>query len=482
MTAVGSDVAFNTAQQWLQTCLQDHPSCLRRELPFLPTRVIDVGTERHDDEVVKLYISKRTDHHDYAALSYCWGGPQSIRLTTANFNSMTHEILVDPLPQTIKDAIRVTRRLGIRFLWIDALCIIQEGDDSDKLREVGIMGAIFKNAILTITAASARGVSDGFLETRPGPTSVPLPFDSGSTGKIGTVRLVRTQNLTHNPMEPLNQRGWTLQEAFLSRRMLIYGEEEMVWHCHVENSKQTAGSLFHCVEDPSLSKAKAFDANIPLTSQKHQIWTILVEQYTRRGLSVQEDRLAAITGVIVELKPIFQDDCSFGTWHQNFSRQLAWYCNYSWCKVKESSKLSCAPSWSWASRSSQTRFVPEFQPSDENFWTINSNNALELIGKLRSAKEVRKRERRSWDIAWDSKLLEEDRGFDRFVEEYEGREVFCFLLGWGPSPGSAASKTCSLVLIRHIEEPGVYQRVGLGFSKYNTTLYKSEEVQTVILA
>jgi len=207
------------------------------------------------------------------------------------------------------------------------------------------------------------------------------------------------------------------------------------------------------------------------------MWMDLVEQYTSRVLSVQEDRLTAITGVIAELKPIFQDDCSFGTWHQNFSRQLAWYRIYHSYKVEES--LSCAPSWSWASRSCQIGFVAGFEPSDGNFWTINLNNSLELIGKLRSAKEVLKHGTDDWRIAWDSKLFAQNNGRGRFVAEYEGLVIFYFLIGLGEI--DCRRRTCLLVLIRHVEEPGVYQRVGLGYCDWDTTLYESEEVQTVIL-
>jgi hypothetical protein len=72
----------------------------------------------------------------------------------------------------------------------------------------------------------------------------------------------------------------------------------MIRHCHVENYKQIAGSPFNCTKNPSLSKAKAFEANRPLSWQSHLMWTAMVEQYTSRILSVQEDRLAAITGVM----------------------------------------------------------------------------------------------------------------------------------------------------------------------------------------
>jgi hypothetical protein len=139
---------------------------------------------------------------------------------------MTENIPFDSLPETIKDAIKVTRALGIQFLWVDALCIIQEGEDEDKIREIGVMGRLYKNAAITIFAASARSVSEGFLQNRPTPTIISLPL-ACPDGRQGIVQL--TLEATHNFMYPLNTRGWTLQESLLSPRKLIYGEKEQLW-------------------------------------------------------------------------------------------------------------------------------------------------------------------------------------------------------------------------------------------------------------
>ncbi|KAK5655562.1 hypothetical protein OQA88_5493 [Cercophora sp. LCS_1] len=240
-----------------------------------------------------------------------------------NIHQMVTGTALDPLPQTIKDAIKVTRRLGIRYLWIDALCIIQEGDETDKLREVGLMGQVYKNATITLAAASARGVSEGFLHARTAPSTIPAPFYSGAD-KVGTVQVMRTWDASYDCMKPLNARGRTLQEALLSRRMQIYGERGQVWRCQTDQPKRCPGSPLACFADHATLPPEVFDPTQVFNPETAtSTWNILVSSYTRRVLSFREDRLAAITGIISELKPLFDDECIFGTRRKNFVRQIA---------------------------------------------------------------------------------------------------------------------------------------------------------------
>jgi len=113
----------------LAECQEKHAFCPRKVPPILPKRVIDVGAGV-SDRPVTLHISEPNEKAFYLALSYCWGGPQEITTTSATLETYISSLPAD-LPGTIKDAILVTRSLGFRYLWVDALCIIQD-DDSDK--------------------------------------------------------------------------------------------------------------------------------------------------------------------------------------------------------------------------------------------------------------------------------------------------------------------------------------------------------------
>jgi Heterokaryon incompatibility protein (HET) len=80
----------------------------------------------------------------------------------SNLNSYTQELSI-VFPKTLSDAIKVCREIGMRYIWIDALCIVQD-DPKDKAREIGQMGRIYKDATLTIMAASAKTVHEGSVD------------------------------------------------------------------------------------------------------------------------------------------------------------------------------------------------------------------------------------------------------------------------------------------------------------------------------
>jgi hypothetical protein len=187
---------MNAARSWLYECASGHRGCPAYTKPRLPTRVIDVGSSRNVS--LKLFSSgvEQCDH--YVALSYCWGGPQPLLTTRANVDSFSSEIPQEQLPRTLADAVNVTRQLGFKYLWIDALCIIQD-DQADKAIEIEKMGSIYKNSSLTIVASSSKSASEGFLQTRDEPVYCKLPFLLPNGG-FGTAHVMRKSQ--HWPVAP----------------------------------------------------------------------------------------------------------------------------------------------------------------------------------------------------------------------------------------------------------------------------------------
>jgi hypothetical protein len=108
-----------------------------------------------DMNVLGLHASEPAEMGGYAALSYCWGGFQQVTSTTAKLEQYQNRLDFRSFPKTIHDALTVTRSLGIPYLWVDALCILQD-DEDDKAREIQKMGDVYSNAMITISAASAR--------------------------------------------------------------------------------------------------------------------------------------------------------------------------------------------------------------------------------------------------------------------------------------------------------------------------------------
>jgi hypothetical protein len=389
---------------------------------------------------------------------------------------MTENLPFDSLPKTIKDAIQVTRGLGIRFLWIDALCIIQEGDKEDKLKEIRFMGRLYKNATVTIFAASARGVSEGFLQTRPAPASFSLPLQCPD-GRQGIAQL--TLEATHGFMRPLNTRGWTLQESLLSPRKLIYGEKEQVWDCESDQKKEFPSSSF----DPSWSyrllPREIFVSNSQLSiPSAHEVWGGVVLDFTSRRLSFPEDRLAAVTGVIAELQPVFQDECIFGLWRGSFTRQLSWVRSGPASAVDENGILRCAPEWSWASRRFQTFFLA-FEPYDEQSWELRDNTIV-LSRKLRRGHDIPASQRERWTFHLDLKEPQPvpQPTIPHFLLDHEGKEVFYLL--FGRSSGTNVSDEFAMVLVP-AESEGRFHRLGFVHNGSGTSWFDHLEKRVVVL-
>ncbi|KAL5331075.1 hypothetical protein ACEPPN_000604 [Leptodophora sp. 'Broadleaf-Isolate-01'] len=214
----------------LEECRRNHHKCPHDDASLpLPCRVLHVG--HANDSHIRLYVSNPTEKKPYLALSYCWGGDQPIKLTQLTLESMRTGITLSTLPKTIRDAVYVTRSLGIEYLWIDALCIIQDSQE-DKEREIANMGHIYKNALLAIIAISAGNVHDGFLDrSELAPGCIRLPFLLPDR-RLTDIGLLQTSSISGSAQTwPLHTRGWSLQEFVLSQRKLIFLPDEIIWLC-----------------------------------------------------------------------------------------------------------------------------------------------------------------------------------------------------------------------------------------------------------
>jgi hypothetical protein len=200
----------------------------------MPTRVIEI--QRLGD-LWNLYVrdTNLCRWEPYAALSYCWGGDQPIKAATKTITNLMQSIEFTALPATLRDAVVATDALGLRYLWIDALCIIQD-DNDNKAIEIASMPLIYSRATITIVASRAASVGEGFLYPRKTPEpafKVPYICPDGSRGDA--VLFEKSREVT----QPLDERAWALQERLLSSRILEYATRKTQWLCwerYTENS------------------------------------------------------------------------------------------------------------------------------------------------------------------------------------------------------------------------------------------------------
>lgn len=228
-TRVNTKAAFKEARAWIRDCAF-HEQCEKPQEGPLSTRVIEVAPRDHPDQPRLLLSNGRIG--SYAALSYCWGDRQE-GITTLDFLQYNlNQLDVQKISQTVKDAIYCTKRLGIKFLWIDALCIVQDSDE-DKAKEIPDMRYIFENSRVTIVAANSSSASIGFLGDRPPPGPrfrVPFPRPNGRTGTV-SLRHEGRKAYCGASKEPINLRAWTLQENLLSRPVLFYAPHTLQYQC-----------------------------------------------------------------------------------------------------------------------------------------------------------------------------------------------------------------------------------------------------------
>ena len=175
------DVASTTWQirRWLEDCDSiDHGGGGRIESNVLPTRVIEVS--RVKDPARPRLLVTRGKRDRYAALSYAWGTrPHDCSLLTFSLDAWTGGFELAVMPQTFQDAIQVTRAASIPYLWIDALCVVQD-DAEDKRREISTMLNTYGQSTVTIVAGSATSAYEGFLHRR----SHLLPLSKISRAKV----------------------------------------------------------------------------------------------------------------------------------------------------------------------------------------------------------------------------------------------------------------------------------------------------------
>ena len=160
--SVARDDVFNAFRVGLETCLSDHKECGKPNPNQLPTRLLLLD----DDILDRVFVHECEpgERGNYVALSYCWGTTAQFKLLQANLDDFLKKCIeIGTLPKTIEDSIIATRKLGVKYLWIDSLCIIQDSIE-DKDKEIVNMASIYKNATITSSAAAATDCGQGFLE------------------------------------------------------------------------------------------------------------------------------------------------------------------------------------------------------------------------------------------------------------------------------------------------------------------------------
>jgi hypothetical protein len=376
-TATSSAASLNSVHRWIDECTRNHSLCKSLRLrsnadrTWSPSRLLDLTVR--DEFVVLCEDFSWSESVRYATLSYCWGHkPSFLTLTEESLRRMkdkgTH---IDALPTTFKEAISFCRRAGIYFLWIDALCIIQDSKE-DWSKEALLMSKVYRYPYVNLAATASENADGGlFRERNPLDVNL-LRLKLQYDGKADDYYVAR-RPFPASPRvldeSPLNIRGWVTQERFIAPRTVHFACDQLHWECPELTACEIFPRGLKWKENFSRGNEwREFSATALLPSFRSgeaqpnaddilKIWSQLVVYYTHGSLTFPSDKLVAISGLAKIISEISRDDHYYaGIWSSHLLTGLMW-------KVTEltgSSGQYVAPSWSWASINGVTDYPNEW--------------------------------------------------------------------------------------------------------------------------
>lgn len=359
-------------KQELDRCT-DH-GCVAPLSNFTPGRLIEVGTDNRDClRLVSSPYTLTTGNLQYATLSYCWGDAQDaahqLRTTSMNLEQHCITIVFSHLTRLAQDAIKVTRALSIRYLWIDALCIVQD-DVRDWTMESARMGQIYENSHITICVPTASSCIEGFLQ-RPSP--ITFPFQSRVRPDVNGTLSLRLQSVKDDigygedadifPAYldimrggPWSSRAWTYQEEQLSMRRVYFGCSNIHFDCRQRMISEPADRYisrhFGCARE-SIDECRQIQDKYRL----YNVWDDMVHHYVCRSATDIMDMFPALSGLASTMATEVDDTYVAGLWMKDLPRGLLWASRESvedWPQflnrmMSNSQQTYIGPSWSWAS-------------------------------------------------------------------------------------------------------------------------------------
>ncbi|KAF2491165.1 HET-domain-containing protein, partial [Lophium mytilinum] len=345
-------------RKWIDGCDATHKTCKMNTASRLPSRLIDV-TEilRGGISGVKLVHTTTRQSGKYVCLSHCWGKTPIMCCTTNNSLGKAMDFIEYSLfPRNFQDAIAITRRLGLRYIWIDSVCIIQD-DIHDWEVESADMANVYRYAYLTIAATSSADSTGGCFSTTNADICMSLDDGTGRLLLVGA-RMCDTKGTLSDTAEvqkrfPLFQRGWVLQERLMSRRILHCNYGELAFECLESKTCECGNSSLSPHVINNMGKREAIlrhrllmaKVSIPRGDLSSE-WRSMVSSYTFLHLTKANDMLPAISGCARVISELTGDQYLAGMWKKSLSTELLWYIE---SKRKFSRAEWTAPSWSWAS-------------------------------------------------------------------------------------------------------------------------------------
>jgi hypothetical protein len=378
-----SDVAVQRLRNWVSWCDDNHPcSPATVDDPPLPTRVLDLGKPGDELRTITL-LESGGKHGRYVALSHCWGKSPRTVLTSETIEDLKNPgIAISYLPKTFQDAVQITRKLRVRYLWIDSFCILQDSV-TDWEEEATKMADVYTKSYITISASASTDSLAGCFPSRDATYIPPDLLSSGviterdpskpvtrkyteikpphrvfaelhffpewmppSTANGKRLYRIGTFGKSFDPLynAHLSTRAWTSQERLLSPRTIHFARGQMYWECRYN----------FIAEDGALFQPSFFSTDLLLDTQniefeKHGMqgsgislvegdwpdtgqlsgrwrggWLAHITDFCQRNLTNEQDKLPALSGIAKFIAQKTGDQYLAGLWKKHLLEDLHW--------------------------------------------------------------------------------------------------------------------------------------------------------------
>ncbi|PSN72086.1 HET-domain-containing protein [Corynespora cassiicola Philippines] len=358
-------------KSWINTCDTQHPFCQYNNAnSFVPTRLVDINTG--NQEMIRVVETKKHNiKGPYVTLSHCWGRDYFMRLQRDN-----EKILMGPgvrtkeLTKNFQQAIEVARFIGVRYIWIDSLCIVQ-GQGGDFAYEGNFMHKVYRSSYCNIVAADSRDSKGGLFRDRKPDDIAPATFMASENSVLedGMWRVLEEDMWKSELLEAdIYKRGWVFQERMLSPRILHFTKSQIYWDCSTISACEVLPDGLPFSLDRFASTDRHWRGRLQETADVSQdaikagpndlsletFWRNALLRYTQCDLTNQGDKTIAIWSVAKLVRDLFDLESTHeqyggGVWGIALHEQLAWHALDCVGHARLENLQHANPSWSWAS-------------------------------------------------------------------------------------------------------------------------------------